>query len=1402
MRVCRGSSGRLAVLFGLCGMWLAQLVTCASAGDAPIHPDRPYSVTLDPRPAQFVRLVFLGTSSGNEPCIDELEVYGPSGSASGDAGENQALSRGGAKAAASSCLSGYPQHAVAHLNDGEYGNERSWIPAGVEGEWAQIKLAERVMVSRVVISRDRSGHYGDRVPTHFEVRLSVDGLGWETVRRVKTRSVGGVRGGGVSPLKLPAPAPAPALGRDGKLLSALTPQAQVPREDELGFSNLALNPQAKPAASSVYADGGLAIHQVAHLNDGLAGNEHSWISKQEPSWAQIDLGGEYWVYRVAFASDALGEYRDRGATSFEILTATSYDADSEAGSWRSAYKRSGGPPTGFRAEFKFEPVRARWVRIVILGGQGGACRIDELEVFGRDAPIALSAIGPVTAPSYDGGFDSLLRSAFVKEEHAWLKTYGRADLDPGLVPYNGRVREYPRHVGEDRLPLPAVSSAPVLDGALEDACWSGASRGTVRVARPDDFERGPLVRHCLWAARHGGDLCMALQVDRLLSRHIAVVATGDWQSCGIVVLTDEGLVFRAYGPDGDGNTKLLDTKAVKGAFASDLTCFEVRLPLAWFPDCRDVGLRVGLGMGGLHTASHGRVVSLGFAPLALAEYAPYAGGRFRVRVSAPAGGEAINVTGEVPELQGGVRLAPGESRDLSLVARRGPIGPEYDLTVRCAEAGEYDLHLFRYDPLERCLSLMGGIVDRLALLGLNVAPERRGLEQFRDRQRELVYSGRGDAGSERAALLEARMAKRRVLLRSPELVGVARVLFVKRHAYHPSHIYTDYTDAPFRPGGGVCVLEVPRREGRLAPASADLTTLFDAGGGIARDPAATFDVSRIYFGYRPSADGFYHMMAMRADGGQLRQLTDGPYHDFYPCPLPDGDVAFISTRCTARVFCFRGPSSVLFRMDSEGRNARALSFASLSEWAPSVMRDGRIIWTRWEYVDKGADFTQTLWSIRPDGSYPELVFGNTIIQPNGYASGRQVPGSGEISCALVSHFGDINGPVALLDPGRGRMEPKAIESLTPEVPWPGMWPARECFRDPVPLSRDYFLCSHAPGERFGLFVIDRFGNRELLYMDPVIDCMGPTLLQGGTRPPVIPCVRDEGVGDGQFILLDIYQGLGARVARGSVKYLRVVEEVRHNVALTPNRDHADFMKWYASPVDVVGGPHGWPSYVAKAPLGIVPVQEDGSARFRAPAGKTLYFQALDGEFNEVQRMRSVVQLQPGEARGCIGCHEARQATPSVRRPASVARESSRLQAPSWGAGPFSFEDVVQPVLDANCVGCHTEGHASGIDLSGATDAERVPASYRTLVSRGLVHVVDCGWNSGGCEKREPLTFGTVKSKLWTVLDGGHHEVSLTRDEMIRIKTWTDLNCPLWPDYVERSKRPARQAQAVSVDARE
>ncbi len=730
----------------------------------------------------------------------------------------------------------------------------------------------------------------------------------------------------------------------------------------------------------------------------------------------------------------------------------------------------------------------------------------------------------------------------------------------------------------------------------------------------------------------------------------------------------------------------------------------------------------------------------------------------------------------------------------------------------------------KLSPTERTLVQMAEMIDRIEKKGVDVQAERQQLDGLRQRQ----------TANDDALYLDARIAKRRLMFRDPDLEPLRRILFVKRHPYLSSHNYSDVLDSKFLPGGGICTLDIPRIGGRLEPERAKLKTLFDATAGIARDPMADFGAKKVYFAFRPdkgpaeNTQPYWHLWVANADGTGARQLTDGPFHDYYPCPLPDGGLTFISTRCRARFLCWRPQAFVLFRMD--GEDIRPLSFANLSEWSPAVMRDGRILWTRSEYIDKGADFGHTLWAIRPDGTHPELIFGNNT--PNCYINGREVPGSREILCTIFSHGGDHNGPLGLIDLAKanGPSDPEAITNITPDTrPHYNMsWPRQECWRDPVPLTRDYFLASHAPADRFGLYLVDRYGNRELLYLDPAIGSMSPYPLKPERKPPILgtPAFADardafprsrsrEALAEpapgqtlmssattsrshhpadesGIFTVADIYQGLSPAIPRGSVRFLRVCQEVRADLLKMPDgsyqADHQQFQDWYATPIHKVNGPNGWPSYVAKTSLGIVPVETDGSASFYAPARKVLYFQALDKDLNELQRMRSVIQLQPGEQRGCVGCHEHRHSTAPVHPTLAASRAPSTIEPPPWGAVPFAYERIVQPVWDKHCVSCHGHGKTDGgINLSATLDKELVPASYRALVQGAYVHYFDMTYRLRH-DKAQPATFGTLQSKLTRFLEPSHYDVRLSQEQIHAVKCWIDLNCPLWPDYQFRPER--------------
>ncbi len=995
-------------------------------------------------------------------------------------------------------------------------------------------------------------------------------------------------------------------------------------------------------------------------------------------------------------------------------------------------------------------------------------------------PPALAAANATGLPR---DYRGQLQMAILGEEHAWLKTSGYADVERRLriTPYP--ERKHPKHAADDMLPLPLMPVAPKLDASTDDPAWQAASRGVVRVANIVGWSEGPLVEQAVEAGVCGTHLCLAITANRFLSAHIALVGVIKQPSRGLIVLRGDELKWTPL----DVNGAASESVSLPGSYNAARARVETRLPLAWFPDYEKDGLYVGVGIGGRWTAPGGRPVNFFPAPLALRQIGGCENGAFTLRVTMNARRTGLTVANDADSTQVEVSSLASNAviRDVRIAARQGPLGPEATLSLPDSGGDTWRLTLFEYAPSRRALTLYREMIERRAASGEDLSTERKRLSGFEARQ------------DSRDLLWEICSAKRALFLRNEELRAVTKLLFSKRNPFHPSHNYSVQFDSKWRPGGGVWSLSMPMENGRLAPEKARPVEVFNAGEGVARDPSASFDATKVYYGYRSSEKEYYRIYEQDVSTGARRRISpEGPFHDFWPTPLPDGGLAFITTRCKKKFICWRPQAAVLYRMEMDGTRVEPLSYANLTEFAPSVLDDGRLLWTRSEYVDKGADYGHTLWTIRADGTYPDLTFGNTIALPQGYANARRVPGTREVSAIMISHFGDLNGPIALIDLAKGPHEPSSIRSITPEIPWPGFPPNSEVFREPVPISRDVLLVAHAAQDRFGLYLIDRYGNRELLYIDPEIDSICPLPFHARKVPPVVRGVTNAALArqdKGHFVVQNVYRGLEGQVRPGAAKYLRICEELSTPLRKMPDgtyqADHEPFMQWYASPTDII--PEPWPSYVAKGVIGTVPIEADGSASFLAPAGRVLYFQLLDAEHNEIQRMRSVVQVRPGEQRSCVGCHESRLSAPDaapVKLRATQSAPSEPLPPP-WGAGPFWYERTVQPVLDARCVACHNAKTSNKLDLSDTLDQHSIPASYRSLVRSGKVHFFNYGYQSGVPYKAAPYTFGTMKSELWSILkDGRHKDVNLSPEEAHAIKCWIDLNVPLWGDYAFRPER--------------
>ena len=161
------------------------------------------------------------------------------------------------------------------------------------------------------------------------------------------------------------------------------------------------------------------------------------------------------------------------------------------------------------------------------------------------------------------------------------------------------------------------------------------------------------------------------------------------------------------------------------------------------------------------------------------------------------------------------------------------------------------------------------------------------------------------------------------------------------------------------------------------------------------------------------------LFTINVDGTDLQQLTDHDSNNLNACWLPDDSIAFLSDRKPAFAYCWTSTTPILYRCDRDGGNVQRLSANYLNDFTPSVMEDGRIIYSRWEYVDRPAIPIQSLWSINPDGTGLSGYFGNRVLSPATFMESHEIPGTGKVLCVLTSHNGPCRGAIGIVDPALG-----------------------------------------------------------------------------------------------------------------------------------------------------------------------------------------------------------------------------------------------------------------------------------------------------------------------------------------------------------------------------------------------
>jgi len=695
----------------------------------------------------------------------------------------------------------------------------------------------------------------------------------------------------------------------------------------------------------------------------------------------------------------------------------------------------------------------------------------------------------------------------------------------------------------------------------------------------------------------------------------------------------------------------------------------------------------------------------------------------------------------------------------------------------------------------------------------------------------------------KAHYLAVRNLKRTVFFKNP-LIDFDRVLLIDNP--YPKGKPGDATDEwghEARHRNGYMAVD----GGRLVtvglhPGSEVKSLLPDFEGSFWR-PDLSFDGTEIVFSYRPVGSKSFHLYRCYADGSGVKQLTVGDYDDLDPVFSPDGKILFCSSRQHSYVRCMPMTHSfALSRCDADGKNIYVISANGEPEYLPSILDDGRVIFTRWEYTDKALWRVQSLWTANPDGTNQQIFWGNQSVWPDVLTEARSIPGTNKVMFTAVGHHAWFDGSIGIIDPNEGLDYPHGLTRVTREVPWPEVGngpqdppPAVEynasgkiyAYKTPYPLSEEYFLVSAREGGLlyngshnnwlFRLYLMDIYGNKELVYKGEHNAYHAMPFKPRQMPPVMIDRVVWPKIGSGELpapgILYSNNVFAGApEILKESGKAIRVIQ-----------MDPKTYTTWHKTvqhdgPAVSVTQAEG-----VKRILGTVPIERDGSIAFQVPPGEAIFFEMLDAEGRAIHVMRSFTNVMPGEVRGCFGCHESQQLAPGVQIATSgiaMTRGAKPPVPPPWGVEEsISYVRFAQPVLDKYCADCHQNPeheayaklnmtfrpstHAWKGWVYSRDDISPFAEPYLTLVSgptawggpkprdernvpknlAGVFVVEGYGQNDPDNLKTLPpySVYSPVSTLIHNAMSGEHHGVKVTGEDLERLIAWVDCNGPYLGD---------------------
>ncbi len=674
------------------------------------------------------------------------------------------------------------------------------------------------------------------------------------------------------------------------------------------------------------------------------------------------------------------------------------------------------------------------------------------------------------------------------------------------------------------------------------------------------------------------------------------------------------------------------------------------------------------------------------------------------------------------------------------------------------------------------------IDDMKSISGYDVAKAQKELAELK----ELVAAGfKGVDKCDSTALSNAKLAvklKRSILLSNP-LLSDAKIVAAKynvgendrkimaRDLGTQQNNWSSQPSAP-REGFDASIVELSNIDG----CSIDTRQIYKPSNSSSiADLILNWDGKRVLFSQIEEGGYRWNIHEVNLDGTGFKKIVkhDEPDVDIFDAIyLPNGRFIVNTTMGYNGVPCVNGTDAVstMAVYDPESEELRQITFDQDSNWDPVVMNNGRVMYVRWEYTDLTHYYSRIVMHMNPDGTENKALYGSGYMFPNSTFDVAPIPDNPSEFIGVISgHHGIArSGRLIIFDPQKSR---KGAAGMLQEIPYrnreivevvkdrlvDNVWPQ---FIKPSPLDKNYFLVAAklSKNSLWGIYLVDRFDNVTCIMQEEGAGFIAPMLIRETTVPPVIPDRIVPDSKEATFFIQDIYEGEGglAALPRGTVKELRL--HAYEYAYLDTKSDH----NWH-------GIQSGWD---IKRELGTVPVEEDGSVIFKAPANTPISIQPLDEHGVAVQWMRSWVVGQPGEVVSCVGCHEDHNQIAIPKRVIASQKSATELTAPEGGIRSFTYDLEIQPILDRACISCH-DGSGKAFDLSSSTkDKYGYGASYLNLHP-----YVRRQGGEGDMAVLKPYEYHPNTSELVRMLHKGHYNVELTDKEWRKLYQWIDYNAP-------------------------